>query len=247
MKAVILAAGKGTRMRELTKDTPKPLLRIRNKNLLEINISAFKNASVNEFIFVTGYLSEKIESYFGDGTNFGCSIEYVHQEKQNGTGSALNLCRDLIGDSDFFMTYADVINSAATYNTMKEVFRQEECDIITTVNWVDDPTNGAAVYLSDVEYPNSRRVIDIIEKPRKGKSTTHWNNSGAYIFSPLIFQYTEKLLPSSRGEYELTEAVKKMIDDKKVVHAVETKEYWFDVGTPEILKKINEMILKFND
>lgn len=244
MKAVILAAGKGTRMRELTKNTPKPLLRIGDKTLLEIIMSGIKSAGVSEFIIVTGYLGDKIADFFGNGARFGCSINYVRQEKQNGTAKAINLCQSMTGSSDFFMTYGDIIISPQNYPMMREAYYKHKLDVLSTINHVDDPAAGAAVYINGADEKSScRKVVKIIEKPPAGTSKTNWNNAGVFIFSPLIYKYSERVAPSPRGEYELTSALHDMLEDALKFYAMPISGVWSDVGNPEELAKMQGVIL----
>jgi len=246
MKGVILSAGKGTRMKELTGDTPKPLLKICNKTLLEIVIDGLKRCGVDEFFMVTGYLAEKIEKYLGNGSKYGVLIHFIRQEKQDGTGDALKICKEFVGDSQFFMTFADIIVHYENYIEMKRTFESEKCDVLLAVNWVNDPSQGAAVYLKEESNIKTKKVKQIVEKPKVNVSTTNWNNSGIYIFPPLIFEYVNKIAPSPRGEYELTTAIDDMIKDGKNVRAFEIKGYWSDVGTPDDLKKINDLFYSKN-
>jgi len=99
MKAVILAAGEGTRLRPLTKTRPKPMLPVGSKPLLEHVLKAAHGAGIEEFVFVVGYKRERIQSYFGDGDHWGVDIEYVVQETQLGTGHALLQAEHAVDDA----------------------------------------------------------------------------------------------------------------------------------------------------
>ena len=102
MKAVILAAGKGTRMKELTASRPKPMIEICGKPMLEHILVALRNSGIREFVIITGYLAEAVESYFGKGESLGLQIYYIRQLVQNGTGAAFHLAQDLVGTEPFF-------------------------------------------------------------------------------------------------------------------------------------------------
>ncbi len=238
MKAVILAAGKGSRLKELTRDKPKPMVKVGKASCLEYIVSGMMEAGISDFIFVVGYQSEIIRDYFGDGTSLGISVEYMEQKVLDGTGNAIHITRSLVGDSPFLASYGDIVISPDNYRMMVDKFNEEPCDLITAVNWMDDPYKGAAVYLD--EYDN---IVNMIEKPEKGTSTTNWNNAGIYIFSPLIYEYTGKLKPSSRGEYELTQAVVDMLRDKRRIKGFRLEGYWGDIGTLEDLERISKHML----
>ena len=99
MKAVILAAGKGTRMKELTNEVPKPMLRVQGKPILEHIVEGLKTAGIKEFFIVTGWKAEVIEDHFGDGAKFGVRISYGRQVVQDGTGKAPELAKAFTGNT----------------------------------------------------------------------------------------------------------------------------------------------------
>ena len=109
MKAVILAAGKGTRMRELTNELPKPMLRVSGKPILEHIVAGVVAAGVREIFIVTGWRADVIENHFGDGKKFGAHISFGRQLVQDGTGKAPELAKDFVGDSPFLLTYGDIL------------------------------------------------------------------------------------------------------------------------------------------
>jgi NDP-sugar pyrophosphorylase family protein len=109
MKAVILAAGKGTRMRELTNELPKPMLRVQGKPILEHIVAGIVAAGVRDIFIVTGWRAEVVESHFGDGKKWNARIAFGRQVVQDGTGKAPELAKDFIGDSPFLLTYGDIL------------------------------------------------------------------------------------------------------------------------------------------
>ncbi len=228
MKAVLLAAGKGTRMQRLTAFRPKPMLELCGKPMLEHIIVALRDSGIEEFVLITGYLAEVVESYFQDGKRWGVRIGYVRQPVQNGTGAAFRLAREHVGERPFVAGFGDIIVSLNNYSRLIRSFLQLSCEALISLNWVEDPYQGASVYLDETD-----AVIDIIEKPPKGSSASHWNNAGLMIFDPLLFAYTAKLKPSPRGEYELTGAIKAMVSDKHRVRGFKLDGFWSDVGRPE--------------
>jgi len=237
MKAVVLAAGKGTRMGHLTVDRAKPMIEIGKRRILEHILFAIRDSGIREFIVVTGYFANLIEDHFGDGREFGMEMTYVRQEKIDGTGNALHLTRDLVGNETFFMSFGDIITSIENYPRLIETYRQRPCPALLTLADVEDPCNGAAVYV-DADH----RVQRIIEKPVRGTSTTDWNNAGIFIFDPVIFEYTAKLTPSPRGEYELTQAIHHILADGKEVFGFPLSGHWGDIGTPEDVERIMRVL-----
>src|ERR1043165_2800390 len=108
-KAVLLAAGRGTRMRELTADLPKPMIKVRGKPLLLHIIEGLQSAAVKNFLIIVGYHADAVRDYFGDGTCFGLQIKYATQVVQDGTGRVVELARDFVGQSPFVLSYGDIL------------------------------------------------------------------------------------------------------------------------------------------
>src|SRR5689334_25048611 len=115
MKAVILAAGKGTRMRDLTNELPKPMLRVQGKPILEQIHDGLLRAGIREVFIVTGYRADVIEDYFGDGSRWGIRIVCGRQLVQDGTGKAPELAKAFVGDDTFLLTYGDILVRPETY------------------------------------------------------------------------------------------------------------------------------------
>lgn len=239
MKAVILAAGKGTRMKHLSADRPKHLVPVDGKPVLEHVVERVRAAGVTDLILVVGYLGHMIQDYFGDGSRFGVRINYITQDPPTGTGSAVHAAEELVAGEPFFMTFGDVLVCPEAYTGMVENYQASPCDALLLLNWVEDPFRGAAVYLDD-----TGRIVRIVEKPPQGTSTTHWNQSGMFIFSPLVFSYTGKLTLSPRGEYELTDATYSMIANGRNIRGFSIEGGWCDVGTPDDVAKAEGMIRK---
>lgn len=228
MKAVVLAAGRGTRMGELTRHLPKPMISVLGRPVLEHVLRRMVAAGLTDFILVVKHLAHAIKDYFGDGSRLGASISYVDQMDRYGTGAAYLSARALVGDNPSMLTFADVITSTATYSEAIRVFAESDGAGVVTVNRVDDPHTGAAVVIG-----NDGRIERVIEKPPKGKSPSNWNSSGIFIFAPVVFDYLEKLTPSWRNEYELADAQNLMIADGLAFYPSYLLEGdWLDVGSP---------------
>jgi len=230
MMAVILAAGRGTRMGALTERAPKPLLLLRGRPIIEHILMGLRAAGVNEAVIVTGYRGEQIEAHLGDGQRLGLSLSYRRQTRPDGTARALLLAGDAVGSRDFVLSWGDIVVTPANYAALTADFARTRCDVLLMVNDVDDPWRGAAVYVDE-----HWRVTRVIEKPPRGASRTRWNNAGIFVFTPLIFSYAERLQPSARGEYELPQAIAMMIGDGRLVRACPLRGFWSDLGTPEDL------------
>ena len=238
MKGVILAAGKGTRMREITQDIPKPMLLLANKPLLENTLGALQEAGVSEMLIVVQYRKEKIIEHFGNGKQFGVTAKYVEQPAMKGTGEAARLAKGFAGTDDFLLIFGDIVTPKTNIKCLVDEFLKHKPFLTLAVRHVADPWNGAAVYVKDGV------VEKIIEKPKKGTSTTNYDNAGIFIFSNGIFEILENLPLSPRGEYELTDAIQTAIDRKLAVRAYELHGYWSNVSSPEDLVATNSLVLK---
>ena len=226
MKALILAAGRGTRLAPYTDSCPKPMLPIAGVPMVErimTNIAA--RTEVREFVLVTGYRADVVEGHFGDGSRWGWRVAYVLQEVPRGVADALRCAESDLRDGAFLMTYGDIMLDPTNYAKFAKT-NSPDVKAVVGLNWMEDPYQGAAVYLDD-----AMRVKLIQEKPPRGTATTHWNNAGLFLFDPLIFDYASRLVPSARGEFELPDAISAMITDGHPVQGVPLEGTWRDVGT----------------
>jgi NDP-sugar pyrophosphorylase family protein len=237
MRAVILAAGKGTRMKEITRDIPKPMAPIKGRPMLDHIIGFIQAAGVTEFGIVVGYRQSVVQEYFGDGSLRGIRITYIEQREQNGTGAALHLAREYTGGETFFFTFGDVITPGENYGGMLDFYRTNTCDALIGLNVVEDPYRGAAVYID-----NKSVILRMVEKPPRGTSTTNLNNGGIMVLPGDVFGYTARLTLSPRGEYELTDIFGMMREDGRVLKGYILSGYWKDVGTPLDLETVNMLL-----
>src|SRR5688572_24138377 len=131
-KAVMLAAGRGTRMRDLTQEMPKPMLKVQGKPILQHIMEGLMSAGIDQFCIVTGFRAYVVEGYFGDGSKFGCRIQYAHQVVQDGTGKAPELAKDFVGNDPFLLTYGDILVPPDTYKDMVARFTSGSFDGVIT-------------------------------------------------------------------------------------------------------------------
>ena len=230
-KAVILAAGRGTRMKDITDDIPKPMVAVKGTPILESIVRGLVRNGVRRILVVVGYRKDVITDYFGEGADFGCAIEYVEQVVQDGTGKVVELAKDFAGDDPFLLSYGDILVPAEAYAPLVAF---ENVDGKLSVKIDEDVRKGGAVFIEDGV------VTGLIEKPGPDEPTSPYYNAGIYCFSPAIFDYTSKLELSPRGEYELTDAIRMQIADGLRIEAVELSGEWADVRDPEVLRELNE-------
>jgi NDP-sugar pyrophosphorylase family protein len=233
-KAILLAAGRGTRLGTLTADRPKPMIPVAGAPVLEHILRGLKSCGIAEFVVVVGYRAEAIRSYFGDGSRLGVQIVYATQEIPNGTGAALAAATQAAGGAAVLSSYGDILTDPGHYRALLADYEASPCGGVVGINPVDDPTAGAAVYR------DGNRITQVVEKPPPGTAHSHWNLAGVNIFGPAIWDVLARLQPSSRGEYELTDAIAGLIAGGEEVRAVEVRGFWSDIGTPEALAEAEE-------
>lgn len=237
MKAVILAAGRGSHLGDLTKDRPKPMIELGGKAILEYILQGVQTAGIKDVIIISGYKGDLIKQRFGDGSAIGVRIKYIWQAVQDGTGSALQLCQAAVKNEPFFVVYGDIIMDFSNYVGIKQAYKLCPADALIGVREVADPWRGAAVYFN-----KSNQIFKIVEKPPLKTSRSKWIYAGLCILKPIVFEYTERLIPSSRGEFELTNAFQMMIDANLDVRAHILGGVWLDFPTPMEVQKGTELV-----
>ena len=224
MKAVILAGGLGTRLRPLTNNTPKPMLPIGEKPILEHLINWTKKNGVKSIVLCVSYLKETIEDYFEDGEKFGVKIEYAISKKQLATAGQLKTAEKFI-DGDFVCMYGD---SLFNFN-LKNMIKQHAI-------------KKALITMSLNEY-KTNFPYGVIETSKNGKVKS-WNekpeikaniNMGCYIMNSKVFS----LIPKNKP-YGMDEVIKKAMKRKNAVNSFITKKGFSDIGNKESYKKACE-------
>jgi dTDP-glucose pyrophosphorylase len=232
-KAVLLAAGRGTRMRELTNDLPKPMIKVRGKPILQHIIEGLRDAGVAQFLLIVGYRSEVVRQKFGKGEELRTQISYATQVVQDGTGKVVELSRDFVGNDPFVLSYGDILVEPANYLRLTTL--GQEIEAIVSIKHSEDVSQGGAVFVNE-----RFELTDLREKPKPGEPTSHWYNAGIYAFRPSIFAFIARLERSPRGEFELTDAVRALAHSGQKVQALELTGEWADVRDPEILAALNQ-------
>ncbi len=242
MKAVILAAGKGTRMKDLTQEMPKPMLRVQGRPILEHILSGLIEAGIRDLCVITGWHAEVIEAYFGDGSRFGVRMTYARQVVQDGTGKAPEYAKDFVGADDFLLTYGDILVKPETYQQMLRRWETGRFSGLLTVTEGEDVTKGGLNFFNDrfeltrlVEKPSPAEVESLRATGWLKPGQPAWYNAGIYIFRSSLFEYTARLQKSPRGEYELTDAISALVADMKTVAGLKIEGRWVDVRDPEVL------------
>jgi UDP-N-acetylglucosamine diphosphorylase / glucose-1-phosphate thymidylyltransferase / UDP-N-acetylgalactosamine diphosphorylase / glucosamine-1-phosphate N-acetyltransferase / galactosamine-1-phosphate N-acetyltransferase len=247
MKAVILAAGKGTRMKELTNELPKPMLKVHGKPILEHILEGLIAAGIREVFIVTGFRAEVIENHFQDGSRWGARIEYARQTVQDGTGKAPEPAREFVGSDPFLLTYGDILVHPETYQRMIERFQSGDFSALVTATGSDDVTKGGLSFFDEqfclarlVEKPSPAQLEELRREGWLADGAPAWYNAGIYIFRPALFSFTARLQKSPRGEYELTDAISGMLEAGDRIAGLAIEGRWVDVRDPEVLAALEQ-------
>ena len=248
MKAVILAAGKGTRMGGLTAGLPKPMLPVRGRPILEHILDGLIAAGIRRFFIVTGFCGDVIESHFGDGSKWNVQISYGRQTVQDGTGKAPEVAANFVGPDDFVLTYGDILVPPSAYRDMLRRWQDGHFSGLVTCTGSEDVSKGGLFFFDRdfcleklVEKPTPAQLDDLRREGRLRPGDTAWYNAGIYIFKPILFDFTARLEKSPRGDYELTDALTALLAAGHRLAGLEIKGRWVDVRDPNVLAALQKI------
>jgi len=218
-QAVILAAGKGVRLKPVTEDIAKVMVKVKGKPIVEHIIEKLRSLGIDDIALVVNYKKESVEEYFKD------SVKYIEQSKPLGTANAVYVAKDFVKEDKFLLIYGDVFFT----DDLKDFVKEEPT--VMAVFEVKDASVFGRVKIEN------EKVIEIIEKD--GVKSSGIVNAGIYLFDKKIFDAIEKTELSPRGEYELTDSVKILIKNGIIVKPYFLKgEYWKDIGRISDLEEI---------
>lgn len=235
MKAIILAAGKATRLRPVTLTMPKALVPVANQTLIGYAFDILKRSGITEIGIVVHDLDSAIPQALGDGAELGVKLEYIVQEQQLGLAHAASVCRPFLGDEPFCMFLGDNVFQDKMEGMFSQ-FLNSDADATIALGEVPDPTRFGIVEL------NGDRITRLIEKPKE--PPTNLAISGVYLFRPSIWDAIARLKPSTRGEYEITDAIQILVSDGKPVTGYRLKGWWIDAGKPDSIILANQLVLE---
>ena len=218
MKAVILCAGKGTRLYPVTLTMPKPLVPVANKALLRYAIETLTNMGATEIGLVVDSLDSPIRERLGDGMDtVGVPLTYIAQTNPKGLAHAVKLCQPFIGDEPFIVYLGD------------NVF-QDRMDVL----YQRFQETGAEL--------KHGKIVRLVEKPKD--PPTNLAVAGVYVFQPDIFDAIDHIKPSWRDELEITDAIQYLLDHGKGVIPYVVDGWWIDAGKPDSIMLANQLILE---
>jgi len=238
MKAVVLAAGEGVRLQPLTFTRPKHMIGIGGKPILEHCLDAIKACGISDVVIVVHYMADVIRRFFGSGERLGLKIEYVEQPDVLGTGNAVSVVEPFVHE-DFVLVYGDLLFTSEALQKVIALHDAKKPAATLAVVPVERPEDYGIV-----ELESEWRVKRIVEKPARGEAPSNLANAGLYVFSTEIFEKAGRITASSRGEWEITDAIGLIVREGKPVLAVEIpRSEWFDIGRPWDLLEANCWVL----
>jgi len=226
MQVVILAAGNGKRMGEITRKVPKPMIKIKGKPILEHKIRALPKV-IDEVIIIVGHLGKQITDHFKNNFD-GRRISYYFQEKLDGTGGAVHLAKDAVQEKFLVMMGDDLYH-------MRDIEKMLKHDLAILASEVDGIGRFGALKMDDRGH-----LVDIIERSEDSKSRLV--NTGLYLLNKNFFEYN--LVALNNGEFGLPQTLVKMSDRHEI--KIERASLWYPIGYSEDLKAAEEIVDKFN-
>ncbi|MED5371179.1 MAG: glucose-1-phosphate thymidylyltransferase [Myxococcota bacterium] len=235
MKALILAGGKGSRLRPLTATRSKQLLPVAGRPLLHYAVQAVRDAGCHEIGVIVGDTGPEIQAALGDGSAFGVSITLLHQPEPLGLAHALLVAEPFLGAQPFLMFLGDNLLQGAIAPFLQRHVRDGNAATLLLAR-VPDPQRFGVVEVS------GERVTRLVEKPQNPASDLAL--TGIYLLDSRIFSAARAIAPSPRGELEITDALQVLVDRGEPVIGLPVQGWWKDTGKPEDLLAANRLLLQ---
>lgn len=232
MKALFLAGGMGTRLKPLTDNLPKPMVPIMNKPLLERSMENLSKYGIRDIVISTGYMSQYIQDYFGNGNKFGLDIEYICEDSPMGTGGAIKKTARLFDDT-FLVFNADILCNM-DFSELVKYHKAKSAAVTIAVTHVDNPSEYGVI-----EYDKNGYAVSFTEKPEADKIKSNYINAGVYVFEPEVLSDIPYDLPVSVER----ETFPALLQEGQKIAVYNGCTYWMDIGTPEKYLQTHEDIM----
>lgn len=234
MKAMILAAGVGSRLDPLTRNVPKPLVPILNRPVMEYLVELLKKHGFDEIMVNLHYLGEQIEAYFGDGTKWGVKIHWAYEDKLWGDAGSVKRAQDFFQDDTFIVIGGDDLTDMDLTRLVR-THREKGALATIALSLVDDPSEYGIVLMNE-----DSRITRFLEKPKGEVIFSNTANTGVYVFQPEIFD----LIP--RGVFYLfgKQVFPLLLEQRLPLYGQLTAAYWKDVGNLKVYQQTHQDMLE---
>jgi glucose-1-phosphate thymidylyltransferase len=241
MKGLILSGGRGTRLRPITYTSAKQLVPVANKPILFYALEDMVEAGITDIGIIVGETAEEVMAAVGDGSRFGATVTWIHQPDPLGLAHCVLVAREFLGQDDFVMYLGD--------NMLEQGLQPLLDSFAAARSSADGPS--ASILLSEVPDPHrfgvarlddAGRVVELVEKPADPPSNLAL--VGVYLFTPAVHEAVAAIVPSERGELEITDAIGWLIDAGHTVHHELLTGWWLDTGKKDPLLESNRRVLE---
>jgi glucose-1-phosphate thymidylyltransferase len=241
LKGLILAGGKGTRLRPITHTSAKQLVPVANKPVLFYGIEAMAAAGISEIgVIIAPETGGEIREAAGDGSRFGVHISYIPQERPLGLAHAVITAEPFLGADPFVMYLGDNLLQGGI-GDLVEAFREHRPDALILLTQVPDPQNYGVAELAPAAQGEQQRVLRLVEKPAQPASDLAL--VGVYMFTAGVHEAAKAIEPSARGELEITDAIQYLLDSGRRVEPHIVRGWWKDTGRLEDMLEANRLVL----
>jgi NDP-sugar pyrophosphorylase family protein len=236
MKAMVLAAGLGTRLRPFTEDKPKCLIPLGGRPLIDWTLHWLNHSGVTECMINLHYLADKVRQFVGDGSQYGMGIHYSFEPELLGTAGAVKKVEKFF-DQPFYVIYSDNF-SQWDLRKLVDIYEKHRPIATMAVHWREDVTQSGMV-----ELDQNNRILRLVEKPKLKNVTSHYVNAGFYFLNPQVFNYIPEGKPCDFAFHVFPE----MLRAREEIYAVKMEDPIIGIDTIEAYKKANELALKLVD